>query len=70
MTEPVERAASVTVRALNLSGESVDIHAEGFFAHAVQHELDHLEGTLLLDHLSFLKRKMLTRELTKRKRAS
>lgn len=68
VTEPVERAAAVTVRALNLSGEMVDIKADGFFAHAVQHELDHLDGTLLIDHLSFLKRKMLSRELTKRKR--
>jgi peptide deformylase len=69
VTEPVERAASVTVRALDLDGKSVELHAEGFFAHAVQHELDHLEGVLLIDHLSFLKRKMLARELTKRKRA-
>lgn len=68
VTEPVERAARVTVRALNLDGNDIEIQAEGFFAHAVQHELDHLDGTLLIDHLSFLKRKMLSRELTKRKR--
>ena len=70
VTEPVERAAKVTVRALDIDGISRDITAEGFFAHAVQHELDHLEGTLLIDHLSFLKRKMLSRELVKRKRAA
>ena len=68
VTEPVERSAKVTVRALDTDGTSRDITADGFFAHAVQHELDHLEGVLLIDHLSFLKRKMLSRELVKRKR--
>lgn len=70
VSEPVERAAEVKVRALNIDGEPVEISAEGFFAHAVQHELDHLDGTLFIDHLSFLKRKMLSRELTKRKRGA
>ena len=68
VTEPVERALKVTVRALNEKGDPVEHTAEGFFAHAVQHELDHLDGTLLIDHLSFLKRKMLSRDLVKRKR--
>jgi peptide deformylase len=68
VTEPVERAAKVTVSGLNIEGDPFELKAEGFLAAAVQHELDHLNGTLLIDHLSFLKRKMLSRELSKRKR--
>ena len=70
VTEPVERAAKVRVRALDMHGKEQEIIAEGFFSHAVQHELDHLDGVLLIDHLSFLKRKMLGRELLKKKRAA
>ena len=67
ITEEVERAERVTVRALNRNGEPFELTAEGFLASAVQHELDHLEGVVLLDKLSFLKKRMLTRELVKRK---
>jgi peptide deformylase len=67
ITEEVERAERVAVRALNRNGEPFELTAEGFLASAVQHELDHLEGVVLLDKLSFLKKRMLTRELVKRK---
>jgi peptide deformylase len=67
INEEVERAEKVTVRALDRNGESFELTAEGFLAAAVQHELDHLVGVVLLDRLSFLKRRMLSRELVKRK---
>jgi peptide deformylase len=67
INEPVERSASVKVKALGIDGNEVLVSADGFFSHAVQHELDHLDGKLFIDHLSFLKRKILFRELTKKK---
>jgi peptide deformylase len=45
----VTRAAAVTVRGLSRSGETVEIEAEGFFARALQHEIDHLDGILFID---------------------
>jgi peptide deformylase len=66
--EDVERAERVVVKALNRDGEPVELSADGLLATVVQHEMDHLEGIVLIDHLSFLKRRMLSRELTKRKR--
>jgi peptide deformylase len=67
INEEVERAEKVVVRALDRNGDSFELTAEGFLAAAVQHELDHLDGVVLLDRLSFLKRRMLSRELVKRK---
>ena len=55
--EDVERAEQVVVRALGRDGEPIEISAEGFLATAIQHEMDHLEGVLLIDHLSFLKKR-------------
>jgi peptide deformylase len=65
--EDVERAEQVVVRALGRDGEPVEISADGLLATAIQHEMDHLDGVLLIDHLSFLKRQMISRELKKRK---
>ncbi|MEW6573089.1 MAG: peptide deformylase [Bacillota bacterium] len=45
----VTRAARVKVRALNTSGETVEIDAQGLFARALQHEIDHLDGVLFID---------------------
>lgn len=49
---PVRRPEKVTVTAYNLSGEEVTYHADGLLARAVQHEYDHLEGVLFVDHVS------------------
>ncbi len=54
----VHRHASVVVKALNLDGEEVSYKAEGLLAIAFQHEIDHLDGILFVDHLSPLKREM------------
>lgn len=54
----VRRHEMVVVKALNLEGEEFTCRAEGLLAVAFQHEIDHLDGTLFVDHLSTLKREM------------
>ncbi len=54
--DEVERPARVKLRYLNYQGQSVEEDAEGLFAVCIQHEMDHLEGVLFIDHLSRLKR--------------
>jgi len=48
----VERSASVRVRAQDETGEEVQIEAEGLTARVIQHEMDHLDGVLILDRIS------------------
>jgi peptide deformylase len=48
---PVERYENIEVEALDLEGESFTVEAEGFSARALQHELDHLEGMTMFEHL-------------------
>ncbi len=54
--DEVERPKRVRLRYLNYKGEQVEEWAEGMYAVCIQHEMDHLEGTLFIDHLSRLKR--------------
>jgi peptide deformylase len=54
--DEVERPAKVRIRYLGYDGKPVEEDAEGLFAVCIQHEMDHLEGVLFLDHLSRLKR--------------
>lgn len=53
----VDRAERVTVRAMNEHGAPVEITADGLLGVCLQHEIDHLDGKLFIDHLSFLKRR-------------
>ena len=53
----VERAASVRVQAQDASGEPLEIEAEGLVARVIQHEIDHLDGVLILDRISRQARK-------------
>jgi peptide deformylase len=55
----VERAALVTVRALNREGEPFEISGDELLARCLQHEIDHLHGRLFIDYLSVLKRRSL-----------
>jgi peptide deformylase len=64
--EEVQRAAKVTVRAIGLDGKPFEVTAEGLLAIAIQHENDHLEGTLMVDRVSLLKRRFIDREMRKR----
>ncbi len=54
--EEVERPAKVKVRSMNLQGETVEVDADGLLATCLQHEIDHLNGVLFIDHISKLKR--------------
>ena len=64
-TDNVERVDAVTVRALDRQGEPFEIEAEGMLARCIQHEIDHIDGRLFIDHLSELKRKRLRRRFEK-----
>jgi peptide deformylase len=55
----VERSARVVVEALDRDGRPIHIEALGYKARAIQHEIDHLDGILFLDHLSAVKRNLL-----------
>ncbi|MFQ5889400.1 MAG: peptide deformylase [Gemmatimonadota bacterium] len=59
LSEIVGRDARVVVEGLDRDGREVQIDAEGLLSRCLQHEIDHLDGILFIDHLSPLKRKML-----------
>jgi peptide deformylase len=68
--EMVTRPARVTVRAQDRRGNPFEVTAEGLLATALQHEIDHLDGILFIDHLSRLKRSLVDRRMKKRARAA
>jgi peptide deformylase len=61
----VKRSAQVRARATDLEGEEVDIDADDIMAVCLQHEIDHLDGILFIDHISRLKRTMYEKKLEK-----
>ena len=63
--EDVERAAKVWVRALDYHGKPFELEADGLLAIAVQHETDHLNGIVFVDHLSSLKRELIRKRMKK-----
>jgi peptide deformylase len=63
--EEVERPAEVRVKFLDLEGNEQEIAADGLFATCIQHEIDHLNGVLFIDHLSKLKRDRVVKKFTK-----
>jgi peptide deformylase len=63
--DEVERPAKVKLRYLNYAGDTVEEDAEGLFAVCIQHEMDHLEGVLFIDHLSRLKREQAVKKVKK-----
>lgn len=65
--ETVERPDQVNIRYLDYNGNLVEEAADGLYAVCIQHEMDHLEGVLFIDHLSRLKR---DRAITKVKKAA
>lgn len=64
----VTRPERIRVRYLDADNEIRELEAGGLLARCIQHEMDHLEGTLFVDHLSSLKRNIILRKLTKTKR--
>jgi peptide deformylase len=66
----IERPSTLTLRYLGRSGEVQELEAEGLLATAIQHELNHLDGKLIIDFLSSLKREMVVRRFKKQARAA
>ena len=65
----VTRPAAIRVRYLDRDNEIRELDAQGILATCIQHEMDHLDGVLFVDHLSALKRNIILRKLTKSKKA-
>ena len=63
MWEDVKRPLKIKVKALDLEGREIRIDGEGVLTRVLCHEMDHLEGLLFIDHLSSIKRKLLSRKL-------
>jgi peptide deformylase len=66
----VERPAKVRVAYLDRDGKAQEIEADGVLAVCLQHEIDHLDGKLFIDHLSKLKRDMVIKKFTKQARTA
>ena len=65
----VERPAEIRLRYLDHENDIREIEAKGLLATCLQHEIDHLDGILFVDHISVLKRGMILRKLAKTKRS-
>ena len=63
--EEVTRPAQVKVRYLDLDGKQHEVEANGLLATCIQHEIDHLNGVLFIDHISKLKRDRVIKKFTK-----
>ena len=68
--EPVTRPEHVLVKALDRHGEPFELRPDGLLAVCIQHEIDHLEGKLFVDHISSLKRQRIRSKLEKQHRQS
>lgn len=68
--DEVERPARVKLRYLNYHGEQIEEEADGLYAVCIQHEMDHLNGVLFIDHLSRLKREQAVKKVKKLVRAA
>ena len=66
--EEVERPEKITVEYLDENGQKQSLKAEGLLATCIQHEIDHLNGVLFVDHLSRLKKNMIVKKLNKLKK--
>lgn len=64
----VTRPAQVRIRYLDENNKARELEADGLLATCIQHEIDHLNGILFIDHLSVLKREMIVRKLLKERK--
>lgn len=64
--EEIERAATVRVRAQGRDGQWFELAADGLLAIAIQHEYDHLQGKLMIDHVGALKKRLIHRKMQRR----
>jgi len=65
----VERPAAIRVTCLDEHGKAREIEADGILARCLEHELDHLDGILFVDHISAVRRSIILRKLAKQKKA-
>jgi peptide deformylase len=65
--EEVDRAAIATVQYFDVDGKQKTMRAEGLLAIAIQHECDHLQGTMFVDHISSLKRELIRKRMKRLK---
>ncbi|HEY7907099.1 MAG TPA: peptide deformylase [Wenzhouxiangella sp.] len=70
ITADVQRADSVRVRALDITGESFELEVDGLAAVCIQHEIDHLDGKVFFDRLSPLKRRVLQKRYQKQRQVA
>lgn len=68
--EEISRAERVKVRAVDQHGAPFELEADGLLAIAIQHENDHLDGKLMIDHLGALRKRLAHRKMVKRAAAS
>ncbi len=66
VVEEIDRAETVRVRALGIDGKPFELEADGLLAVAVQHELDHLDGVLMIDRMGALKKRLVDRKMRRR----
>ncbi len=66
----VLRPKAVKIRYLDYQNEIRELETDGYLATCIQHEIDHLNGVLFIDHLSFLKRNIILRKLAKVRKLS
>ena len=66
--ETVSRPKTVKVSSLNYDGKQIEIEANGLLSTCIQHEIDHLNGKLFVDHISSLKRTRIEKKITKLKK--
>lgn len=64
--EDVDRAEYVRVKALDENGTPFELEADGLLAVAIQHENDHLDGKLMIDHLGLIRKRLVHRSMSKR----
>lgn len=64
-TTRLKRKEKILVKGLDRNGKEIEIYAEGLFSRALQHEIDHLDGILLIDRISPLKRELFRRKYQK-----
>ena len=65
VTVEISRPESISVRFLSLEGEKVEMHYDGLLARVIQHEVDHLQGKLIVDYLTPLERRLVRNKLRK-----
>ena len=63
--EDIIRSSACKVKYLDKNGESKKLHAKGLLARCIQHEIDHINGILFIDHLSKTKKDMILRKIKK-----